>query len=274
MLDPEASTMTATFTPRWCRARYAATFTGFLAVTALVAGCGSQSPSETSDDGGAGDASAEKASGAPVVDRSCPQGLTAQDLSDSVDYADADVDGDGAADSISLGFVDGGEAACSAALVVTTQAGTAATALPGLQLVPPRGFVPGGAATVGDETVIAAPVSFSPRGGGEIGLFTLVDGVLTPVHDSSGQAWTIVATVDDGGGVPQSLDCTDGELSHTQVSSDMLHDKFQVRAVRYALDGTELSRVGVSRTTMTSHEPDRDGGNAVGGAGLSIFENC
>jgi len=265
--------MTATATPRVGWARCAAAVTGLLAVPALAAGCASQEPTDdSSGNGGSTDAGAASETAAPAVDPACPEGLTAQDLSQTVDYPAADVDGDGKDDSISIGTVDGGNAACAAALVVTTAEGTAAAALPDLQIVPPRAFVPGGAAMVGSDSVIAAPVSFSPRGGGAIGLFTLVDGVLTPVKDGSGEAWTIFATIDDGGGIPQSIDCGPGGLTHVQVLADSLSGSFTVHEVSYSLDGTKLAKTDASSSTMTPRDPTRDG--AGSGHGLSIFENC
>jgi hypothetical protein len=263
--------MTATFTPRAGWARRAAAVTGLLTLPALAAGCGSQAPADDSS-GSGGSADAASGSAAPAVDPACPQGLTTQDLSHAVNYPSADVDGDGENDSISIGTVDGGDASCAAALVVTTAQGTAVAALPGLQIVPPRAFVPGGAAMVGSESVIAAPVSFSPRGGGAIGLFTLVDGVLTPLQDGSGKPWTIFATIDDGGGIPQSIDCGSGGLTHTLVLSDSLSGTFAVHEVSYSLDGTQLSKTGASNSNMSPRDPTRDGD--AGGSGLSIFENC
>ena len=254
--------MTATSTPRPRWARRAAALAGLL--TLPLAGCGDDP--ETVD--------APPAGGGAVlsVDAACPAGLTAGDLGDSVDYPGADVDGDGEADAVSIGLVPDGGAACPAALVVTTAAGTAAAALPGLQVVPPRDFVPGGTAGIGSEAVIAAPVSFSPRGGGEVGLFTLVDGVLTPVSDGSGDPWTILATVDDGGGSPQSIDCVGGGLSHTTVVSDPLSDTYEIRQVSYDLDGSTLSRTGASSSTAGPRETS-DAGDPVS-RGLSVFANC
>jgi hypothetical protein len=253
--------MTATSTPGTRRARRAVAVAGLL--TLALAGCGDDP--ETVDDPAAGGA-------ALSVDAACPAGLTAADLGDSVDYDDADVDGDGEADAVSIGLVPEGGPACPAALVVTTAAGTAAAALPGLQVVPPRGFVPGGTAGIGGAEVIAAPVSFSPRGGGEVGLFTLVDGVLTPVKDDSGDPWTILATVDDAGGTPQSIDCAGGGLSHTTVLSDPLSDSFEIRQVRYDLAGATLSRTGTSRSTAGPRETSDAGEPAS--RGLSIFASC
>ena len=125
---------------------------------------------------------------------------------------------------------------------------------------------------VGSDSVIAAPVSFSPRGGGAIGLFTLVDGVLTPVKDGSGEAWTIIATIDDGGGIPQSIDCGAGGLTHAQVLADSLGGTVSVREVRYSLDGTKIAKTGTSNSTMSPSEPIAGGGGY--GHGLSIFESC
>lgn len=258
-------TANSTSGSRWARR------TGLLAgllTLPLAAGCADDpAPAENQ----AAEAQQAAESPALTVDAACPSGLTVGDLGDSVGYDRADVDGDGEADTISIGAVPGGGAGCPAALVVTTAAGTAAAALPGLQVVPPRDFVPGGAASIGGESVIAAPVSFSPRGGGEVGLFTLIDGVLTPVQDGSGDAWTILATIDDAGGVPQSIDCTGGGLSHTVVVSDPLADTYRTRQVRYEFDGTQLSRTGASSSTGGAGETG--GADGVSG-GLSIFASC
>jgi hypothetical protein len=257
-------TATSTHGTRWSRRTVLAA--GLLALP-LAAGCADDaSPAEDSSAGGG------SAPSAPTVDASCPSGLTAGDLTDRVDYGRADVDGDGEADAISIGTVPDGGAGCRAALVVTTAAGTAATALPGLQVVPPRSFVPGGAASIGAESVIAAPVSFSPRGGGEIGLFTLVDGVLTPVQDDSGERWTILATIDDGGGSPQTIDCAGEGLRHTLVVSDPLSGAIKIRLTRYSLEGAELSRTGASTATM--YPRDTPDGTEPPRRGLSIFASC
>lgn len=259
--------------------RYAAVV-ALVAVPAVAAGCAGQSATDDASAAGGGDAAESTAptadagdaaaspAGAAVIDRACPQDLTAQDLRRPVDYGSADVDGDGDTDTITLGTVAAGGAGCSAALVVTTAGGTAATALPDLEIVPPSAFVPGGAATVGGTSVIAAPISFSPRGGGEVGLFTLVDGVLTPVHDDSGDVWSIVATVDDGGGLPQSIDCTAGGLTWGQVSTDGLGGAVHEREVRFRLDGTRLVR--------TSASVERGDATVTAGLGngLSIFASC
>lgn len=258
-------TANSTSGSRWARST---TLAAGLLTLPLAAGC-ADDPSPAEDQPAA-------KSPALSVDAACPEGLTAGDLGDSVDYDRADVDGDGKADAISIGTVRGGGAACRAALVVTTAAGTTAAALPQLEVVPPRGFVPGGTATVGEQSVLAAPVSFSPRGGGEVGLFTLVDGVLTPVQDGSGDPWTIVATVDDAGGVPQSIDCTGGGLSHTVAVSDPLDGAIKMRLTRYHLEGAELSQTGGSTSTMYPRDtPDgTPDGSGPPRRGLSIFASC
>ena len=246
--------------------RVAAAVTGLLAVPLLAAGCADQGaddrPSASSaESGGAGSGG----DGRPMTDPACPDGLTAADLTEGVDYPSADVDGDGKADSISLGMVSDGGAECPAALVVTTATGTAAAAVTGLQAVPPKAFVRGGAASVGADLVLAAPVSWSIRGGGEVGLFTLVNGVLTPVEDRSGQPWTVVATVDDAGGMPQSIDCADGGLTHVETSSDGLGGPVQQREVHYTLDGAQLTKEGASSSTSNKANLAR---------GLHIFPSC
>lgn len=255
--------MTATSSRRRS-VRVAAAVTGLLTVPVLAAGCADQGADDGSSGYGAKSGGAESG-GEPVVDPACPDGLTAGDLADGVDYPSADVDGDGTADSISLGMVRGGGADCPAALVVTTTTGTAAAAVTGLQAVPPKAFVPGGAATVGDDQIIAAPVSWSIRGGGEVGLFTLVDGVLTPVEDGSGQPWTVAATVDDAGGMPQSIDCADGGLTHVQMSSDGLGGPVHEHEVHYTLDGAQLTKEGASSSTSNKAELGR---------GLHVFPSC
>ena len=260
--------------------RVAAAVTGLLTVPVLAAACAQQgaddgssasssksgeAESGGSESGGSSGGAGTGGAGTPVVDPACPDELAADDLAKSVDYPSADVDGDGRIDSISLGTVSGGGAECPVALVVTTATGTAAAAVPGLQVVPPRGFVPGGAATVGKDQVIAAPVSWSIRGGGEVGLFTLVDGVLTPVEDGSGQPWTVVATVDDAGGMPQSIDCADGGLAHVELSTDGLGGPVHVHEVHYTLDGARLIKDEVSSRTSNEAPLSR---------GLHIFGSC
>ena len=255
--------------PRW--ARCARLFTGLLVIPALAAGCAeSPEPSASGGDPDAGTAGATAAGGgaAPAVDPACPSGLTAQQLGGAVDYAPADVDGDGTKDTVSIGTVTGGDAGCSAALVVTTDDGTAVAALPGLEIVPPRALVPGGAATVDGQAVIAAPLSFSPRGGGEVGLFTLEDGALVPLEAENGQPWAIVATVDDGGGVPQSIGCASDGLTHSTASQDGMGGPVHITTTHYTLDGTTLVKDGQSSQTVTER------GTALGDHGLSIFSDC
>jgi len=251
---------------RKCRFRVVATMTGLLTVPVLAAGCAGEVSGARSGDGDSSGSGLESAAAArPVVDAACPQRLSADDLTESVDYPSADLDGDGEADSISLGMVPGGGAACPAALVVSTADGTAAAAVTGLQAVPPRGSVPGGAATVGADQVIAAPVSWSLRGGGEVGLFTLMDGVLTPVVGGSGRPWTVVATVDDGGGTPQSIDCAGDGLTHAEATSDGLGGPVHVHAVHYTLDGAQLTKESSSSSTSDNGDPAR---------GLHVFASC
>jgi hypothetical protein len=264
--------------PRW--ARCATTLTGLLVIPALAAGC-AQDPDDTGagDDTSASDGtSAGDDGGGPtadpgggttaVVDPACPEELTAQQLGAAVDYAPADVDGDGTEDTMSIGTVTGGEAGCSAALVVATADSTAVAALPGLEIVPSRAIVPGGAATIDGQAVIAAPLSFSPRGGGEVGLFTLQDGALVPLEDQSGKPWTIFATVDDGGGVPQGIGCADDGLTHTTTSQNGLGGPVHLTTTHYTLDGTTVVKDGQEHQNVTER------GSALGDHGLSIFADC
>lgn len=256
-----------TIPPRW--ARCAATLTGLLVIPALAAGC-AQNPDESSATEGGGEGAADgggDAAATPVVDPACPSGLTAQQLSAAVEYAPVDVDGDSVKDTVSIGTVTGGDAGCSAALVVTTDDGTAVAALPGLEIMPPKAFVAGGAATVAGQTVLAAPVSFSPRGGGEVGLFTLRDGALVAVETGDGKPWTILATVDDSGGVPQSIGCAQNGLTHTVASQNGLGSPFHIITTHFTLDGSTLVKDGQSRRTVS-------GGAAAGGHGLTIFADC
>ena len=253
--------------PRW--ARCATTLTGLLVLPALAVGCADQEPSSSGSDGDSSDAAgAGDSGGAPAVDPACPAGLTADQLGQSVTYDPADVDGDGTDDTIAIGTVDDGGSGCTAALVVTTEEGTSAVALPGLELVPPNAFVPGGAATVAGQSVIAAPVSWSPRGGGEVGLFTLVDGALVPVENDNGKPWTIIATIDDGGGVPQSIGCGNGGLTWSTSSSDGLGGPVHIKTTHYTLDGATLTADGQSAATYTER------GDAMGKPGLTIFTDC
>lgn len=246
-----------------------------LAVSVLGAGCADSgsdagaASGDSADEGGAGD-DAPDAGGEgtrPVVDPACPDGLTAKQLDGAVDYPDADVDGDGRDDAISIGSVTGAGGACSAALVVTTATGTAVAALPDLALVPPRSVVPGAAATIGEQTVVAAPISFSPRGGGEVGLFTLVDGALVPVETPDGEPWAILSTVDDGGGVPQSIDCAGAALVHRTVTSDPLAGETEVAETRWTIDGAVATRAGASRDRVSAPQ-------GAGDSGLDIFTHC
>lgn len=259
-----------------------------LATSVLVVGCASAEPADdadagsagsgtgstgsgTGDGGGAGDGDGDSAAGdegsAPVVDPACPEGLTAKELAQTVDYPAADVDGDGSDDSISIGSVTGAGGSCSAALVVTTAQGAAVAALPKLQIVPPSSFVPGAAGTVGGQTVVAAPISFSPRGGGEVGLFTLVDGALMPIETPNGEPWAILSTIDDGGGIPQSIDCAGNALVHRTATSDALAGEVYVTEKRWQIDGATATKTGASNDTVTARQ-------APGGSGLSIFERC
>jgi len=273
-MSGEMTMMTMTPLSRPRRVRCALALTAVLAVPALVGGCAAEEPADTAPVGTDGDgtghtgpAAGEQASSAPVVDPACPRALTARQLRPSVDYVPADVDGDGEADQISIGSVTGAQADCSAALVVTTAAGTAVATLPELDIVPPASFVPGAAARIGVQTVVAAPVSFSPRGGGEVGLFTLVDGALVPVETESGTPWTILSTIDDGGGIPQSIGCAGDLLVHTTATSDPLAGEVEVRQSRWRIDGATATRTSASSRTVTPRQ-------APAGSGLGIFEGC
>ena len=101
-----------------------------------------------------------------------------------------------------------------------------------------------------------------------MGLFTLQDGALVPLEDESGKPWTIFATVDDGGGVPQAIGCADDGLTHTTTSQHGLDGPVHLTTTHYTLDGTTVVKDGQEHQTVT------EGGSALGDHGLSIFADC
>lgn len=147
----------------------------------------------------------------------CPARLTAGDLTDAMDLGTADIDGDGAEDQVSVGAVPDGPRACAVAVVVATSSGgVSAATIPGAGTVPVQAaldmpvFAPVDD-TPGDEILLTT--FWSPRGGGQVGMFSWVDGQLVQVTEGA-RPFELMATVDDGGGLPQLLTCVPGGFLH------------------------------------------------------------
>lgn len=200
----------------------------------------------------------------------CPAGLTAADLTGVHRVGRADVDGDGASDGVVVGAVPGGGPDCAVAVLVTTAGGSSAAPVAGaskavgtsLLTRPVFAQVDDDA---GDEVVLGT--SWSPRGGGEVAMFSWVGDRLVPVTTPSGRPWTLFATVDDGGGLPQLLSCTAGGFDLVQAGPG------GARVTRYALAGGVLD----ARRSSTAPVPSGQVSAAypdLPGAGLEVFPHC
>ncbi|MDQ3324503.1 MAG: hypothetical protein M3529_01950 [Actinomycetota bacterium] len=194
------------------------------AITLMVAACGQQAASDTAASDPAADSTADDAKKAdksaedlaPDADADisgrCAAGVTGDQLDEPAELGSADIDGDGAADLVSLGQVPDRGDTCTVAVLVTTGGETFAAPLAG-----------GGQAVVdsplgdpvfaevdgspGAEIVITT--SFNPRGGGQLGMFSWVNGGLVQV-EQGGKPWSLFVTIDDGGGTPRLLTCSAG----------------------------------------------------------------
>lgn len=153
----------------------------------------------------------------PAGQLPCPAQLKAGDLTDAMDLGTADIDGDGAKDKVTVGAVPDGGRACAVAVVVETSNGElSAATIPGAATVPVQAaldmpvFAPVDD-TPGNEIVLTT--FWSPRGGGQVGMFSWVDGQLIQVSEGA-RPFELLATVDDGGGQPQLLTCVPGGFLH------------------------------------------------------------
>ncbi len=203
----------------------------------------------------------------------CPAGLTSDTLTGAVPLGSADIDGDGAMDEVVLGGVPDAGSGCAVAVVVTTATGTVAAPVAGASepvdvtaLNTPVFAQLDGAG--GDEIVLAT--SWNPRGGGELGMFSWVDGALVQVQQD-GRPWTLLATVDDGGGSPQLLTCVRGGFLHVTTPDP--------RATVSEIDAYGLRDGVVTELTGEAADvavPDliRDTYPGLPQAGLSLFPDC
>ena len=207
----------------------------------------------------------------------CPAALTAGQLTDATELGSADVDGDGSSDDVAMGAVPGGGVDCAVAVVVTAAEATYTAPVAGAtEAVGEQSLAEPTFAQIdgmgGDEVVVT--MSWNPRGGGELGMFSFVDGQLVQVTHSgtrSGEPWTVFGTVDDGGGSPQLLGCVDGGFVHATLP-DPLATASEVAA--FSLDAGEVSQL--RGTAAAAALPNYVRGNYPGmpESGLAVFPDC
>lgn len=217
---------------------------------------------------------ADKAKGLDGTGR-CPGGVTAGSLGPDAEVGTADIDGDGSADSVAVGAVPGVGPGCAVALLVTTATGTFAAPVPGVGHIvgdspladPAFAQVDGEA---GDEIVLTT--SFHPRGGGELGMFSWVDGGLVQVQQN-GKPWALFATVDDGGGTPRLLSCADGGFTDVTAYPPGGGDTGST-VTAFALRDGVVSEQRSQRDGEASWEQVRVDYPALPRSGLAIFPDC
>ncbi len=231
---------------------------GAAGLVLLVAGCGEDAESAAGRMGAAGP---------------CPAALSGGELVDATELGSADVDGDGVVDDVAMGAVPGGGADCAVAVVVTTADGALAAPVAGAteavgeqSLAEPTFADIDGAG--GDE--IVATTSWNSRGGGELGMFSFVDGELEQVSQG-GKPWSVFGTVDDGGGSPQLLGCVDGGFVHA-TTPDPRATASEVSA--YALSAGEVSALRGAAAEAALPEYVRDTFPGMPTSGLAVFDDC
>ena len=204
----------------------------------------------------------------------CPAGLTAADLNQAVELGHGDVDGDGTDDEVTTGSVPDGGHACPVAVLVTTADGTSAAAVTGS--TQPLRHSPLGRPVLaqldgqgGDE--IVTTVSWNPRGGGELGMFSWVDGALVQVRQGR-QPWRLFATVDDGGGTPQLLSCSTGGFTAVAAPRPGGGD-IGSTVTTYALRDGVVSQLQTSSDALSWHQVKADHQD-LPSAGLAVFPDC
>lgn len=268
---------------------------GPAALVLLLSACGQEAASEAGSD--AADSSAQESDKSGTADSTdkadaadslgdetpvagtdgkgrCPAGVTSDSLGKPTQLGTADIDGDGTDDQVSLGRVPGGGQACGVAVLVTTADGTFAAPVAGADqavvdspLADPVFAQVDGAA--GAEIVLTT--SFHPRGGGELGMFSWVDGGLVQV-EQGGKPWSLFATIDDGGGTPRLLSCSAGGF--TDVSAYPPGSDAGSTVTTYALrEGVvrEQQRSASKSATWKQVQADHP---ALPRAGLEVFPDC
>lgn len=229
----------------------------------------------TGEDGSGEDGSGEDGSGdgASTAAGPCPEDLTAARLTRSVDLGSADVDGDGAEDGVAIGTVPGGGGRCQVAVVVTVADGVSAAPVAGASTVTRYGvldepvFAPVDGAA-GDE--ILTNTTWSPRGGGEVSMFSWVDGELVQVQQGD-EAWTVFATIDDGGGTPKLFVCSDGGF--TRVEAYFPGDS-GARVTTYTLSDGVVEKRQAKSFPSTTFSLLADRFPDLPRAGLVMFPGC
>ncbi len=265
---------------------------GAVAVLAvLLAACGDSGTSAQTDAGGDTSSSAADADRAGTRDTNdddapdqsqtevrgtdgtgrCPAGVTADTLGQPSVVGSADVDGDGRPDEVSLGTVPGGGQACGTAVLVTTAEGTFAAPVQLAVVDSPLGtpvFAQlDGAA--GQEIVVTT--SWSPRGGGELGMFSWVDGRLVQVQQA-GKPWSLFATIDDGGGTPRLLSCTNGGFVDVAAYPPGADTGSSVTA--YVLRAGVVRPQERTTTTTATYAQVKSDYPALPRSGLEVFPDC
>lgn len=255
------------------------------AITLTVGACGQQAASDSlaSDSGADGatndaekaDTSAEDSATDTDISGKCAAGITGNKSDKPAELGSADIDGDGAADVVSLGQVPAGGDSCTVAVLVTTGGETFAAPLTdgGDQAVvdsplgdPVFADVDG---SPGEEIIMTT--SFNPRGGGKIGMFSWVDGGLVQV-EQGGKPWSLFVTIDDGGGTPRLLSCSEGGF--TDVTAYPPGFDTGSSATAYTLRAGVVRQQQRSADESATWKQVRADHPELPRAGLSIFPDC
>lgn len=267
---------------------------GLATLPLLLSACGQDAAPGAGDDAAAGSAQDSGTPGKPDKDGKdgkpggdntavagtngtgrCPAGVSADDLGAPTRLGKADIDGDGSPDAVSVGRVPGGGQGCAVAVLVTTSDGTFAAPVQGggdgvgdSPLGDPVFAQVDGAA--GDETVVTT--SWNPRGGGELGMFSWVDGGLVQVQQD-GKPWALFATVDDAGGTPRLLSCAkDG--SFTDVTAYPPGADAGSTVSTYTLRDGVVSRQAKAADRAARWQQVRDEYPALPRSGIVAFPDC
>ena len=207
----------------------------------------------------------------PAVQSDCPTQLRPGDLGGgAMDLGTADIDGDGAEDTVTVGVVPDGGRACAVAVMVATASGDISVApIPGAATVPVQAaldmpvFAPVDDAP-GDEIMMTT--MWSPRGGGLMGMFSWVDGQLVQVTKGA-RPFEMFATVDDGGGSPQLLTCVPGGFLHVTESGPAANmTAYSIR------EGVVTKLTGQAAEDL--YPPIRDTYPGMPDRGLVAFPDC
>ncbi len=122
--------------------------------------------------------------------------------------------------------------------------------------------------TGGDEIVVTT--SWNPRGGRELGMFSVVDGELVQVRQGA-KPWNVAGTVDDGGGAPQLLAYTDGGFVHATTPDP---DATVSDVTAYSLSAGEVSELRGTAAEAALPEYVRDTYPGMPESGLAVFPAC